>query len=619
MNDIFYSSKEEIRNRIIKKAQELWGIQKVFDFDPVVLLLMEVLSSEIFQVSNDVRDFENRIFDKIGRLLAPDYLVAPLPAHAILLYQPSEAEVRISPYLHMNMKKKIASVGVSKEEKMVEMNFSSLEEVNLFHGKIRYMATPRQLFEIQPNVKRSLGKSLHINTGHSIFLGIKCMEYDRKKAFAGLNFYFDWGNYQVNREIYKVLNLGKWHLNGVPIKHHQNRFLKRTDRLVDELFDRKNYLFNLSQDIEGYYQQHFLTLDDEPDAACFDKTSSLPEEVSAHFEQQMTDRLEEDLDWIRIDMPTSMPVQLLDELHVQINAFPVVNKRLVEGKHRVKALKNIVAIETAQLEQLLTVEEVLDQEGEKYSEVPYNRSGVYAEAGFYTVRQGGVERLDNRTAKDLLDYLFELIRDEKAAFASYNADFLNAILRELDKNLAMIQQKGKALHLRQNDFKQYIVMNPKNDGDLLFTKMWMTQAELANGIAVGTPLQIQLGAVKNYEQLVFLTNSRGGRSRLNRRDSLQAFKYNVTTGDRIVSKNDIINFIKLELGQVVKRIEIKSGVMMDADPRKGFQKTTDIYVEPDGSFDLETSEWNELLEQVMSKLQVRSSMEVHYRLLLKTL
>ncbi len=617
MNDIFYSSKEEIRNRIIKKAQELWGIQKVFDFDPVVLLLMEVLSSEIFQVSNDVRDFENRIFDKIGRLLAPDYLVAPLPAHAILLYQPSEPEVNVSPYLHLNMKKKIAAVGTSKEEKMVEMNFSSLENVNLFYGKIRYMATPRQLYEVQPNVKRSLGKSIHINTQHAIYLGVKCMEEDRKKAFEGLNFYFDWGNYQVNREMYKVLNLGKWHLNGVPIKHHQNRFLKYNERLVDELFDRKNYLFNLSQDIEGYYQQHFLTLDDNLAEECFMEKPPLPEGIVAYFEQQMTDRLDHDLDWIRIDMPTSMPIQLLDELHVHINAFPVVNKRLVEGKHRVKALKNIVGIETAQLEQLLTVEEVVDQEGEKYSEVPYNRSGVHAEAGFYTVRQGGVERLDNRTAKDLLDYLFELIRDEKAAFASYNADFLNAILRELDKNLAMIQQKGKALHLRQNDFKQYIVMNPKNDGDLLFTKMWMTHAELANGIGVGTPLQIQVGAVKNYEQLVFLTNSRGGRSRLNRRDSLQAFKYNVTTGDRIVSKNDIINFIKLELGQVVKRIEIKSGVMMDTDPRKGFQKTTDIYVEPNATFELENSEWDELLEQVLSKLQVRSSMEVHYRLLVK--
>lgn len=617
MNDIFYSSKEEIRNRIIKKAQELWGIQKVFDFDPVVILLMEVLSSEIFQVSNDVRDFENRIFDKIGRLLAPDYLVAPLPAHAILLYQPSEPEVNVSPYLHLNMKKKIAAVGSSKEEKMVEMNFSSLEEVRLFHGKIRYMATPRQLYEVLPNVKRPLGKSLHINTGHAIYLGIKCLEEDRKKSFEGLNFYFDWGNYQVNREMYKVLNLGKWHLNGVPIKHYQNRFLKRSEPLVDELFDRKNYLFNLSQDIEGYYQQHFLTLDDTLDESCFRNKRALPEGVTAHFEQQLTDRLDGHLDWIRIDMPTSMPIQLLDELHVQINAFPVVNKRLVEGKHRVKALKNIVGIETSELEQLLTVEEVVDQEGEKYSEVPYNRSGVHAEAGFYTVRQGGVERLDNRTAKDLLDYLFELIRDEKAAFASYNADFLNAILRDLDKNLALIQQKGRALQLRQNDFKQYIVMNPKNDGDLLFTKMWLTHAELANGIGVGTPLQIQLGAVKNYEQLVFLTSSKGGRSRLNRRDSLQAFKYNVTTGDRIVSKNDIINFIKLELGQVVKRVEIKSGVMMDADPRKGFQKTTDIYVEPDASFELDNAEWNELLEQVLSKLQVRSSMEVHYRLLVK--
>ncbi|MGE8292569.1 MAG: type VI secretion system baseplate subunit TssF [Sphingobacterium sp.] len=616
MNDIFYSSKEEIRNRIIKKAQELWGIQKVFDFDPLVLLLMEVLSSEIFQVSNDVHDFENRIFDKIGRLLAPDYLVAPLPAHAILFYQPNENEVRVSPYLQMNMKRRVAAGG-TKGEKMLEMNFSSLEEVQLFHGKIRYMATVRQLYEVQPNSKKVLGKSVHLTTEHAIYLGVKCLEEHRAKSFEGLNFYFDWGNYQVNREMYKVLNLGKWHLNGVPVKHHQNRFLKKNWRSEEELFGRKNYLFNLSQDIEGYYQQHFLTLDDNLDETCFGQVSGIPEGIAANFDEQIVSKLDQDLDWIRIDMPTSLPNQLLEELHVQINAFPVVNKRLVEGKHRVKALKNIVAIETAELEQLLTVEDVVDQEGERYSEVPYNRSGVHADAGFYTVRQGGVERLDGRTAKDLLDYLFELIRDEKAAFASYNADFLNTILRELDKNLALIQQKGKALHLSQNEFKQYIVMNAKNDGDLVFTKLWLTHAELANGISVGSQLQLQLGAAKNYEQLVLLTNSKGGRSRLNRRDSLQAFKYNVTTGDRIVSKNDIINFIKLELGSVVQRVEIKSGVVMDSDPRRGFKKTTDIYVEPDLAFDLEGSEWKDLLDQVLGKLQVRSSMDVHYRLLVK--
>lgn len=56
---------------------------------------------------------------------------------------------------------------------------------------------------------------------------------------------------------------------------------------------------------------------------------------------------------------------------------------------------------------------------------------------------------------------------------------------------------------------------------------------------------------------------------------------------------------------------------MDSDPRRGFQKTTDIYVEPDLAFDLEGSEWTELLAQVLGKLQVRSSMEVHYRLLVK--
>ncbi len=54
MSNLFSSSKEEIKNRILKKAQELWGVDKVYDFDPLVVLMIEVLSGEIFNISNDI-------------------------------------------------------------------------------------------------------------------------------------------------------------------------------------------------------------------------------------------------------------------------------------------------------------------------------------------------------------------------------------------------------------------------------------------------------------------------------------------------------------------------------------------------------------------------------------
>jgi hypothetical protein len=97
MKNIFYSSKDEIRNRILKNARDYWGVKNTNDFDPLVKLLIEALSTELFNVSNDVKTLENRILDKISRILASDTLTSAIPAHAIMHARPIEPIETISP------------------------------------------------------------------------------------------------------------------------------------------------------------------------------------------------------------------------------------------------------------------------------------------------------------------------------------------------------------------------------------------------------------------------------------------------------------------------------------------------------------------------------------------
>jgi len=55
MKPVFYSSKDEIRNRIFKNAEDFWNIKDSNDFDPLVKLIIEALSNELFNVANDVK------------------------------------------------------------------------------------------------------------------------------------------------------------------------------------------------------------------------------------------------------------------------------------------------------------------------------------------------------------------------------------------------------------------------------------------------------------------------------------------------------------------------------------------------------------------------------------
>lgn len=612
MSNVFYSNKEEIRNRIIRKAQEIWGIDKIYDFDPLVTLMMEVLSNELFNVVNDVHNLENRIYDKISRVLASENLVSPLPAHSIVHFQPSEDSIVLKSDFHLSIKKKLNTVSSLVKEQVVEMDFSPLHEVKLFDGRIKYMLTSQSVFELFPDHKRLIGKLNRQGASSTIWLGIKCYSNNKQKAYQGLSFYFDWLNYTVNWEIYNLLSLSKWYFNNIPIKVYRNRFMGKSQESNDiELFSNKKFLNILSQDVEAYYQSKYLTISDQIDPSLFDSSKHISpiQEYDVAIEDQ-------DIDWFRIDFPAVISDSMLEELNVVLNTFPIVNKRMVEQSKRLESLRNIIPIDTEVKEQMLTIEDMMDKNGNRYSEVPYAGNIHEADVGYYTVRHGAVERLDERSAKDVVDYLFELIREEKAAFSSFNSDFLQNMMEEMDKSITLIQQKVGLKLLEMHEQKNYIIINTKNQNDLMFMRVWLTYAELANGIGVGTTLYLKQNSYLTNENIVLLTKTTGGRARLGRNERVQAFKYGITTADRIVTKNDIINFIRFELGSKVKHIELKSGLVMDNSLQRGFYKTIDIHIEPEVQHGLRNDEWQELINQTLPKLITRSTMDLNFRIIL---
>ena len=63
MNEQKYNN-ENIKDRMVKTAMHFWGIDKSESLDPLVSLLIEALSSEIYTLSNEVATIEARLLDK---------------------------------------------------------------------------------------------------------------------------------------------------------------------------------------------------------------------------------------------------------------------------------------------------------------------------------------------------------------------------------------------------------------------------------------------------------------------------------------------------------------------------------------------------------------------------
>lgn len=110
-------TKESIKDRMIWTALKFWGLEKSENLDPLIRLLIEALSSEIYLISDDMKNIEIRLLDKLAEVLIPSARTMALPAHAILHVQPLEAEYTLTTentFYHdeflFNMKQKVRNL-----------------------------------------------------------------------------------------------------------------------------------------------------------------------------------------------------------------------------------------------------------------------------------------------------------------------------------------------------------------------------------------------------------------------------------------------------------------------------------------------------------------------------
>ena len=614
MKNIFYSSKDEIRNRILKNARDYWGIKNTNDFDPLVKLIIEALSTELFNVSNEVKNLENRILDRISRILASDTLTSALPAHAILHARPFEGEETVETTTQFFYRKRLKDKNEANGENTADIFFSPLKPVRVFNAEIAYIATGSNIFQVDGQHNKSVllhslpGSSLENNT---VYLGIESPQ--PLKSINGLSFYFDWRNYVVEDSVYDLLTLSKWYLNNKPIHTTLNKFNLEPEKNFQSPFEKQDILNLLTDDINAFYSNRFLTI--EEDNLLLPQTQLYPPEFDQVFQPGSLTNFKKEILWFKVVLPAAVNEVMLDEIHISINAFPVVNKRIHDFKHRLKMMTNIIPVKLPDHHQFLAVHSLTDKLGNAYTEIPHSQDDD-ANAGSFSIRYGGTERFDNRNAKEVVDYLFELLRDEKAAFSSYGSDFLNSSLKELEQNISVIEQKTKAQLITIKELINYIIVKPLNNADIMFLEYWTTNAEMGNQIRPGSHLQSFESNKMIPESIFMLSNSQGGRSRLNAGDRVQAYKYGLTTGNRLVTQADIVNFCFYELGSKIKAVNIRKGLMAAQNPKEGFIKTTDILITPAQHNELNSEEWKSMLSLTKSKLENRSTMNIHYRLIL---
>lgn len=616
MQQAMIQSREMIKSRMVKHALNYWAIKNAEDLDPLVKLIMEAISVEIFTLSNEIRDTESRLLEKISDLLAPGFLTCPNPAHGILHARPGELKETLSVTDQFFAQKKVSSRHDETLDTNIEVYFTPVAPVAIFETRIACLATGRNLYtvDLQGNKFQSAqaqrGQQLE---NQVIWLGVKT---NLKPAdLKDLSFYFDLKNADSKSTelLRQLLPLVKW-LCGNEYLSMTTGLNKQNEEITEEdVFEDFNLLTIMEKDIWAYYQPKFVTVNESAHLNPVEPIPFPPSFLNV-FAETDCKKLTEPLLWFKLQFPAAINQEILYDLHIYTNAFPVMNRKLIELNYRLKPGSEIIPLKTAPREQFLAVR-ALSDDTRQFKGNPY-RKMEEEETGTYTLRNGGVERFDNRNAKEFISYLLELLRSESSAFSVFGQDYVSSTLKEMNQRIALMEQKTKGIATTAGELPHYILARPFEGHELMYAEYWTTLAETANNLKPGTRLQLYTKSKVRPDSVWLLSNTIGGKNRLMPEERITAFRYGLISRDRIVTREDIIAFCLHELGSNIKQVSVKKGLELSNDPRAGYRRTIDVILKPETD-KIAAEEWQTICHQLEAKLKIRSGMSNYYRIMIQ--
>ncbi len=197
---------------MLRIALTYWETKNTDELDPLVKLLMEALSTEIYDVINDIRSAEGRILEKMAHLLAPDLLTSATPAHAVMQAAPGEPSEKLTADDQFYFERKIASKKDGPLDTSVEIYFTPVNRIRVYDVQPLYIFSGTNLYSFDPAGNKLLAGNAQRNQNNesAIWLGLSLNS--RITSLQGLSFYFDLKNIEPAAAdfVYQNLPFSKW-------------------------------------------------------------------------------------------------------------------------------------------------------------------------------------------------------------------------------------------------------------------------------------------------------------------------------------------------------------------------------------------------------------------------
>src|SRR4051812_30417925 len=262
------NSREAIKTRMLRVALTYWETKNIDELDPLVKFLTDALSTELYDVINDIKNAEGRILEKIAQLLAPDLLTAPTPAHAVMQAAPAEPFEWITKEDVFYAEKKIALKSDGPADTGVDINFTTISKVKIFDAQLKYIFSGTNLYGYDEASNKMLVASALKGTQASeccIWIGMSCNI--RITKINGMSFFFDFKNIEASIAdyFYELLPFTKWQMDNREVKVYPGIYdvEKNNKPRKDSDITNDDIMHSIRSNISSYYGRKFVTIADE--------------------------------------------------------------------------------------------------------------------------------------------------------------------------------------------------------------------------------------------------------------------------------------------------------------------------------------------------------------------
>jgi len=591
----------QIKNRMIKKAASIWGVaanEIESSFDPVVSLLISACASEILKIEAELNESQNRITEKMIRLMTPESTIGSKPSHAILYAQTVDSYVVVKPEYLFYFKKKTATKSASLKRNNIF--FSPVQDFKLVNANIKYIASGNSFFELDMKNQKQLVSKKNSNfmlPDSTIYFGIESSLKDLQ--LQDVSFYFEIEDVDNRALFYHYLQYSEWFINDKKIDFVTGFFnSEESDKInLESIFkDDSNKMFSINEQTLNYYKRHFVTLKSKKEKF---KPLSYPE-IEDFVVQDAID-LESNITWLKIVFPRVVSNLVLQNTFCSLNAFPVLNRELNTFSYQMREFINILPIKTD--DYFLDIKSIQNTSGKTYisKEKDVQNSGK----GTYTFRGNSVGKLDHRSAKEYLTHLIELLKDESASFSFLNNDFLHTSLNDLNQLISLLE---KRVSNSKTDFTKtnFVMLNPYTKKENLLIEFWTTNGEEGNNIKSGSDISIYKAIGIKQSGSYLLTTSFNGKNNLDMDERLNAYRRSLLSRDRIVTKEDIKVLCYELYNDKITKVEIKRAFTNNIDLKKGITQCIEVYLHANKNAQLNETDWHALNSNLLLLLEKKS-------------